>query len=181
MLQKALVMLFLFAISILGSLLFFANLDTVSADRPLPLREVEDGTEDLAQWKKVWAEPDNEISQVAVIMNEPDVLKVRVDYRYSGEHGDEVFACGGIDERANHANWTCKPAKIKPGESTAVIEFNTSSQVEREACSKYVVITIYQGGGTPFYSNYYHYKKAWIRGAQGMFGRLQQFFHSCQV
>ena len=181
MLQKALVMLFLFAVTILGSLLFFANLETVSAERPLPLREVEEGTEDLAQWKTIWNQPDNEIKQVAVVMNEPDVLQVRVDYRYSSEHEDNVFVCGGIDERINQVNWTCKPVAITPGESTAVVEFRTSRHSPAEVCSKYVVVTLYQGGKMPFYSNYFHYKKAWIKGASGMFGRLQQFFHSCEL
>ncbi len=181
MFQKALVMLFLFAVTIVGSLLFFVNLDTVSADRPLPLREVVEGTDDLSQWKVAWKEPENAIINVGVIANEPDLLQVRVDYRYSGEHGEEVYACGAIDERVRHANWTCKPVRVKPGESTIVLEFKTSDQVQREACSKYVVVSIYPDGGMPFYSNYYHYKKAWIKGASGMWGRFQQFFHSCQV
>lgn len=179
MLQKALVMLLLFAASILGSLMFFANLETVSAERPLPLREVEEGTEDLAQWKKTWNEPSNEVVQVAVIGNEPDLLRLRVDYRYSGEYGDEVFACGNVDERAKHVNWSCKPVPLKQGESSVTLEFQTSSQSQKRECSKYVVVSFYQGGEMPFYNNYYHYKKAWVKGASGMWGRLEQFFHSC--
>jgi len=181
MIQKALVMLLLFAVTIVGSLLFFVNLDTVSADRPLPLREVVGGTDDLAQWKVKWVEPDNAITSIGVIMNEPDVLQVRVDYKYAGEHGTDVFACGSIGERVDHVNWTCKPMPVKVGESTVVLEFQTSNQAQREECSKYVVVKFYQAGEMPFYSNYYHYKKAWIKDASGMWGRFQQFFHSCEV
>ena len=181
MLQKALVMMLLFGVTILGSLLFFANLETVSSDRPLPIREVVDAPEELKQWTVEWQGESNEISNIGVIMNEPDILQVRVDYRYSGDQGEEVFMCGGVDERSRQVKWTCRPVQLKVGESTAILEFKMSSHAQDSECSKYVFVSIYRGGEEAFYRNYYRYKKAWVKGASGMFGRLEQFFHSCST
>lgn len=181
MLQKALVMLLLFGVTILGSLLFFANLETVSSDRPLPLKEVVEPSEELKQWTVDWPGEGSEISNIGVIMNEPDILRVRVDYRYSGEQGEEVFICGGVDERSRQVKWSCRPTQLKVGDSTAVMEFKMSGQAEGSECSNYVFVSIYRGGEEAFYRNYYRYKKAWVKGASGMFGRLEQFFHSCST
>ena len=166
-------------IILLVAIVGYIQATAISEKNPVALQEVQGTSEELAQWKKIWEQPENEFKKAEVILDEPDSLKVRFEYNYIGGHEGRIFACGGIGTRKEHVKWSCRPAPINVGDGVATVTFQTSRNADDLECSKFIVITIYAAGQMPFYSNYFVYDKKWLRGESGYIGKLKQYISSC--
>ncbi len=182
MLQKALMVIGLIVVMVVGGLVFFANIELVSEEAPLMLQEWDDPKylDELEQWRTIWNESKNQIKRVEVITDEPDRLRVKMAYYYSGDQGESVFACGHIALRNEQVKWTCVPVPLNIGDGAVILQFQTSEQAIDYECSAQVVMAIYRAGEMPFYNNYFSYKKTWVKGEKGVLGRLKQRFYSCE-
>ncbi|VAW83951.1 hypothetical protein MNBD_GAMMA16-1772 [hydrothermal vent metagenome] len=181
MLQKALMVIGLIVVMVVGGLVFFANIKLASEEAPLVLQEWHnlDHAAELEQWRTIWDESKNQIKRVEVIADEPDSLRVRVAYHYSGDQGEPVFVCGGIALRNEHVKWTCRPESLVIGDGEVILQFQTGQQATDYECSAQLVVSIYKTGEMPFYSNYFAYIKTWVKGEKGTLGRLKQRLHTC--
>ena len=157
----------------------YMQVTAISETNPIILTEAQGPSEELSQWKLIWKQPENEFKKAEVILDAPDSLKVRFEYHYAGEHEGSIFTCGGIGTRKEHVKWSCRPAPINVGDGVATVTFQTSKNAGKLECSKYVVITIYEAGQMPFYSNYFAYDKKWLKGESGLPGKLKQYMSSC--
>jgi len=171
--------IFIFVLIAIAGFLIFFQLTQISEDNPVELMELQGESEELSTWKVVWQEPENKIKKVAVVQDEPDLLKVRFDYHFSGNPQGAVFACGAIGTRKEHVNWSCQPTPIHPGDGTATVTFRMTNKADNFLCSDEVVIKIYQPGDMPFYNNYFSYPKKWLRGEGASTGEIKRWFLSC--
>ncbi len=181
MLQKLLMIVGLIVVMVAGGLIFFANIKFASEEAPLVLQEWHDSDliAELEQWRTIWDEPENQIKRVEVITDEPDSLRVKVAYHYSGDQGEPVFVCGAIGLRHEHVKWTCRPELLGIGDGEVVLQFQTGQQATDYECSDQLVVSIYKAKSMPFYNNYFSYSKTWVKGETGTLGRLKQRLHTC--
>jgi len=166
-------------ILVLCGYLFFLLSDSPSLSSPIYLEEVAEKSSPK-QWYKDWGS-NNKIHNVMIIRDEPDLLEVKIIYKYSGDKGREIFTCGGIGIRKNHINWSCKPSKIKVGETLSILRFQTSNNAKEVMCSKYVVVSMYPSGGSPILHKYYKYEKVWLKEKTGFINILKQKITSCET
>ncbi len=159
-------------------LVWYVNQGLPSYENPISLMKADKLEGYMLQSKRQWKEPDNAIKSVLVVKDEPNLLEVKVDYRYSGEQGTEVSTCGGIHEdlKSYNMKWSCRPTRLKKGERSVILGFTLidDRSGDRE-CSQAVALAFYKHQGSDFYRDYYLYKKAWIKGEKGLLGRLKQF------
>jgi len=181
MLQKSLMVMGLIVVMVGGGMIFFANIKFASEEAPLVLQEWHDAdhTAELEQWRTIWDESKNQIKRVEVITDEPDSLRIKVAYHYSGDQGEPVFVCGAVGLRNEHVKWTCRSASLAVGNGEVILQFQTSEQATDYECSAQLVVDIYKAGEMPFYSNYFAYIKTWVKGEAGTLGRLKQRLHAC--
>jgi hypothetical protein len=167
------------AVVLVAILVVYMQVTAVSETNPIALVEADGPKEELSQWKLIWEEPENEFKKAEVILDEPDSLKVRFEYKYAGGYEGRIFACGGIGIRKEHVKWSCRPAQISTDDGVAIVTFQTSKKAGELECSKLIMIDIYAAGQMPFYSNYFEYNKKWLRGESGLLGKLKQMMSSC--
>ena len=167
------------AVVLMAILVVYMQVTAVSETNPIALAEAHGPKEELSQRKLIWEEPENEFKTAEIILDEPDFLKVRFEYKYAGGHEGRIFACGGIGTRKEHVKWSCRPAPISTGDGVAIVTFQTSKKASELECSNLIMIDIYAAGQMPFYSNYFGYNKKWLRGESGLFGKLKQIISSC--
>ena len=94
------------------ALVLYVRATTISEANPVLLTAAQGPIEELSQWKKIWKQPENEFKKAEIVLDEPDLLKVRFEYRYAGGHEGKVFACGAIGIRKEHVKWSCHPTHI---------------------------------------------------------------------
>lgn len=135
--------------------------------------------ENIIQWKKNWREAGNSIVTASVIGDSSEKLYLYLDYIYSGTHGDTVTACGGIRGKDEVGKWSCSPVGVKRGRGFVTLKMSLSSGVSGKACSNEVGVRIYDKRGSTFLEEWYPYQKIWIKGADGINGKIQEFFTLC--
>ncbi len=166
-------------LALCGYIAFLLN-DRPSLSSPVYLEEITEGEPELKQWQKDWGS-NNQIRDVMVIRDEPDLLEVKVIYKYSGDKGRKIFTCGGIDVRKNHVNWSCRQSKVEVGEGASILRFQTSNNAKETMCSKYVIVSMYPGGGSPIQHGYYKYKKVWLKKQSGIINIFKQKLTRCDA
>jgi len=106
-------------------------------------------------------------------------LVVKVDYLYSGDHGETVTTCGGVSHNGNRGDWSCRPSGVKKGRGTAMLSFGLSSVAKETECSTDITFSIYDNRGAVFAHQKIPYEKVWYKNKSGIFGGLSKLFSSC--
>lgn len=180
MFKKTLNMVIIIVLLAASLLLVIINMSQVSAENPIVLSKAENLKGYMLQSKRQWEEPENVIHRVAVIRDEPDLLQVKVDFKYSGDHGMDVSTCGGVhkDLQSYNQSWSCVPTRLRKGEQSAILKFKLiDDRTGDKKCSEALAIAFYKHGGSDFHRDYYLYKKSWIKGKTGFLSRIKQYFH----
>jgi len=116
----------------------------------------------------------------AQVVSDSDArLVVKVDYLYSGDHGDVVTTCGGVSYEGNRGDWSCRPSGVKKGRGTAMLSFGLSSMAKDTECSTDITFSIYDNKGAVFAHQKIPYKKTWHQNKQGVFGPIFKYISSC--
>ena len=147
--------------------------------RDMVLSEYDAAEQEFARWKRIPDASTLSVSNVRVVGEAMDRLSVSFDYTYSGNMDKPVSACGNAGLRKQHVDWKCRPARIPPGTGTATVLLTFRGTRAHSACTPNIVISVYENGGSPFYSNYFAYDKKWLVESASMLERIEYLVTGC--
>lgn len=133
----------------------------------------------LVQWRQDWLKAGDSIVTADIVGETGNQLYVYMDYIYSGSHGDEVNACGNVTRDGRGGNWSCSPTLIRKGRGFASLRLGMSSQARAIECSDAIVIDFYDATGATFFKQTVPYRKTWIRGESGLYGKIRESLSLC--
>lgn len=119
------------------------------------------------------------VIKAQVVSDIDDRLIVKVDYLYSGDHGDLVTTCGGVSFEGKRGDWSCRPSGVKKGRGTAMLSFGLSSVAKDTECSTDITFSIYDDKGSVFAHQKIPYIKTWYQNKNGVLGAVSKLFSSC--
>lgn len=121
------------------------------------------------------------VIKAQVVSDIDDRLILKIDYLYSGDHGDVVTTCGGVSNKGNRGDWSCRPSGVKKGKGTAMLSFGLSSVAKDTECSTDITFSIYDNKGSVFAHQKIPYEKIWYKNKNGILGSVSKLFSSCPV
>jgi len=129
----------------------------------------------LIQWRKDGRVTD--IVTVTVIGYDATSLYVYVDYIYSGDHGDEVLTCGGIELMGKGVSWgNCSPVEVKKGRGFVVLRLQQNNNADDFQYSDGIYVNLYDANGNVFFEKGFPYKKLWLKNQPKFITYLEDVF-----
>jgi len=119
------------------------------------------------------------VIKAQVVSDIDNRLVVKVDYLYSGDHGDVVTTCGGVSFEGNRGDWSCRPSGVNKGRGIATLSFGLSSVAKDTECSTDITFSIYDSKGSVFAHQKIPYEKVWYQNKNGLFGPIFKLISSC--
>ena len=133
----------------------------------------------LVQWRQNWREAGDSIVTANIVGATGNQLYVYLDYIYSGSHGDEVTVCGNVTRNGRGGNWSCSPTLIRKGRGFTTLRLGMSTQARATECSDAIVIDFYDATGATFFKQTVPYRKTWIKGEGGLYGKFREYLSLC--
>jgi len=119
------------------------------------------------------------VIKAQVVSDNDARLILKVDYLYSGDHGDLVTTCGSVSFEGKRGDWSCRPSGVKKGRGTAMLSFGLSSMAKDTECSTDIMFSIYDNKGAVFAHQKIPYEKIWYQNKSGLFGSISKLISTC--
>lgn len=107
---------------------------------------------------------DNMIESLSVAEEAPGRITVDVVYRYSGDHGDDVFVSVVMAMNGKTLPYYgYRPGAVRTGHNRTRVELGTSQSAPDLLFSSELVVSMYVGGGETFLTRRFAFAKTWRR------------------
>lgn len=104
------------------------------------------------------------ITQIQVVAESMNEVRLQINYSYSGSHGTDVFMSAKMatkGETSQHYGY--QPARVQVGSGSASVSLSSNSSAPDLLTSDELIIEMYVGGGSSFLKQSFQYFKTWTK------------------